>query len=499
MHGHLLSRVCDYQVLTFPSDPDDLSSCSEADDEKEDGDEEGGEISPYYCRHCFTSSSKDWHHVGKERLLVCSDCRIYYKRYAAYPPLDGEVKERELERMKKELELVKKKEEENEAIVDDVKGELNLSAIEKDSIANGPEVEAKPNLAEPIEMKQELPKNVRNLFSPVAAVPQGGPAQMLSPTGQAKGTPDIQVLEHHRGPQQLPPQGGPMAPREPSPPPKHDGAECHRSQSAIFTRVWNRGEGNSCSRTDMIFKPVPDSKLARKRDERLRKASEREEALKVEQTKRAQQEALAQMPGAGLFPPGSDPFRVGTPHRPSPFPSGHPLGDNRPPSHMYPPGFAPAPPPALPTIMDVERRRLEELTAARVSAERQYAERMSVLATDPLVRLQMAGVNPEIPGHFGAPGALGLRGPSMRPHGPPPGLDPRFRSDLFLRPGYFSNFSSPEFLQRQFMMEREQATLLAAQSAAAQHTLLAQQEEFFRMEQEARARQVAANQGHHRP
>ena len=28
----------------------------------------------------------------------------------------------------------------------------------------------------------------------------------------------------------------------------------------------------------------------------------------------------------------------------------------------------------------------------------QYAERMSQLATDPLVRLQMAGVNPEIPG-----------------------------------------------------------------------------------------------------
>ena len=66
----------------------------------------------------------------------------------------------------------------------------------------------------------------------------------------------------------------PIVPREPSPPPKPDGSECHRSQSAIFSRVWNRGEGNSCSRTDMVFKPVPASKLARKREERARRSDE---------------------------------------------------------------------------------------------------------------------------------------------------------------------------------------------------------------------------------
>ena len=43
--------------------------------------ESGEEISPYYCRHCFTTSSKDWHHGGKERLLLCTDCRIYFKSY----------------------------------------------------------------------------------------------------------------------------------------------------------------------------------------------------------------------------------------------------------------------------------------------------------------------------------------------------------------------------------------------------------------------------------
>uniref|UniRef100_A0A8D8ZNA4 Arginine-glutamic acid dipeptide repeats protein n=1 Tax=Cacopsylla melanoneura TaxID=428564 RepID=A0A8D8ZNA4_9HEMI len=65
-------------------------------------------------------------------------------------------------------------------------------------------------------------------------------------------------------------------PRGPSPEPKIEDSECHRSQSAIFLRHWNRGDYNSCCRTDLTFKPVPDSKLARKREERLRKQAERE-------------------------------------------------------------------------------------------------------------------------------------------------------------------------------------------------------------------------------
>lgn len=64
--------------------------------------------------------------------------------------------------------------------------------------------------------------------------------------------------------------------RGPSPEPKVEDSECHRSQSAIFLRHWSRGEFNSCARTDLTFKPVPDSKLARKREERARKAAEKE-------------------------------------------------------------------------------------------------------------------------------------------------------------------------------------------------------------------------------
>lgn len=43
-----------------------------------------------------------------------------------------------------------------------------------------------------------------------------------------------------------------------------------------FLRHWNRGEGSSCARTDLTFKPVPDSKLARRREERLRRQAERD-------------------------------------------------------------------------------------------------------------------------------------------------------------------------------------------------------------------------------
>lgn len=43
-----------------------------------------------------------------------------------------------------------------------------------------------------------------------------------------------------------------------------------------FLRHWNRGDYNSCARTDLTFKPVPDSKLDKKRQERIRKQAEKE-------------------------------------------------------------------------------------------------------------------------------------------------------------------------------------------------------------------------------
>jgi arginine-glutamic acid dipeptide repeat-containing protein len=44
-------------------DADDPSSMSEPEESDVNG--ENGEPSPYYCRHCFTTDSKDWHHAGQ--------------------------------------------------------------------------------------------------------------------------------------------------------------------------------------------------------------------------------------------------------------------------------------------------------------------------------------------------------------------------------------------------------------------------------------------------
>lgn len=108
--------------------------------------------------------------------------------------------------------------------------------------------------------------------------------------------------------------------RGPSPEPKVEDSECHRSQSAIFLRHWSRGEFNSCARTDLTFKPVPDSKLARKREERARKAAEKEREEAKQRLSSLEHRSGAPESKAGPsghpcdFPPGAGPYR-GAPQR----------------------------------------------------------------------------------------------------------------------------------------------------------------------------------------
>lgn len=49
-------------------DADDPSSMSEAEESDVNGDDV--EHNYYYCRHCFTTDSKDWHHAGRLTLLA---------------------------------------------------------------------------------------------------------------------------------------------------------------------------------------------------------------------------------------------------------------------------------------------------------------------------------------------------------------------------------------------------------------------------------------------
>lgn len=64
----------------------DLSSASEGDIDSDDSEKT---FSGYACRHCFTTTSKDWHHGGRERLLLCTECRNFFKKYGELPPIQS--------------------------------------------------------------------------------------------------------------------------------------------------------------------------------------------------------------------------------------------------------------------------------------------------------------------------------------------------------------------------------------------------------------------------
>ncbi|XP_006823033.1 uncharacterized protein LOC100368754 [Saccoglossus kowalevskii] len=64
----------------------DLSSASEEEIDSEDSEKD---LSGYACRHCYTTSSKDWHHGGKDKILLCTDCRIFFKKYGEERPIDN--------------------------------------------------------------------------------------------------------------------------------------------------------------------------------------------------------------------------------------------------------------------------------------------------------------------------------------------------------------------------------------------------------------------------
>jgi arginine-glutamic acid dipeptide repeat-containing protein len=65
-----------------------------------------------------------------------------------------------------------------------------------------------------------------------------------------------------------------------------------------FVRRCDRGDYNSCTRTDLEFKPTPDSKLARKREERDRKLAEKERERKAQQAAQQQQQQQQQAQAA---------------------------------------------------------------------------------------------------------------------------------------------------------------------------------------------------------
>ncbi|XP_077998737.1 uncharacterized protein LOC144451708 [Glandiceps talaboti] len=64
----------------------DLSSASEEEIDSEDSEKD---LSGYACRHCYSTNSKDWHHGGKDKVLLCTECRIFFKKYGELKPIDN--------------------------------------------------------------------------------------------------------------------------------------------------------------------------------------------------------------------------------------------------------------------------------------------------------------------------------------------------------------------------------------------------------------------------
>jgi arginine-glutamic acid dipeptide repeat-containing protein len=60
-----------------------------------------------------------------------------------------------------------------------------------------------------------------------------------------------------------------------------------------FIKILSRGEMNSCSRCDLIFRPLPDSKLARRREERQKRAADTPVPVKVKEEVKDRDEKCA--------------------------------------------------------------------------------------------------------------------------------------------------------------------------------------------------------------
>jgi len=687
----------------------ETSSASEVEDS---GTEDSGEKNPYHCRHCSSTESKDWHHGGKEMKLLCTNCRLYYKRYGEMPLLpgmvrseftfrpitpngadaadgspqeDGDSEDRGLDNRLspdrgEESDSVRSYSSRSESgsrtpeedvsrattpggltvvqqeVADPALGRLppslppppppslsralpqsngpSVNDIERDShseqdrtgqlsvaarmatdsvpenlsqsrgldkptsssefnagnssfdvsagavvaptnVSSVPVSPAASSLstsldcqpadlsigsipaqsmgapapATPIQMHTShdlLSPNLNTSFGPNGVTGSGGartPVDLTSPSPGPQ--PEIQVLEPEPSPSTTPFSPVMHVAREPSPEPRIDDIECHRSQSAIFVRHLNRGESNSCARTDLFFRPVPDSKLARKREEQIRKTEEKERVGSVSSGSGVSggggsgNTGVGLPSGAGMMRQGISPgLRISQSLTPNSYSS---LQDrmelerhekekrdrelaefrdreNRMRDEIFRRGAMrlSGMPPHDP-YLEASRRYASSLTSPyslseRISADRLAVERMA-LATDPLVRLQMAGITPEVSAHShthlhmhpdaammlgqppGIPGYPGLRAgvPSYRaPFGDlgglrPPGAD--YLSRLMTPPPPPAGISGHEALQRQLLYERERGLLagspmlpgpLGASHIQQQQQQQRQHEEYFR-------------------
>ena len=254
----------------------ETSSASEVEDS---GGEDSRDQNPYYCRHCSTTNSKDWHHGGKDMKLLCTSCRQHYKRYGEMPLLPGMVRsqfsfrpispegltggpgedgegrgldnrlsptDRAGEESDSGRSYTSSRSESGSRSPEDVSRATTPGAAEQENrqVAESEVGGADTSQVEPHNLSvggQQLPPT--SLPPPLLPPPGPAPLPLTSPssrtpvdlTSPSPGPqPEVQVLEPE-------PATTPVTPGPPSPDLRLEDVECHRSQSAIFVRHYNRG------------------------------------------------------------------------------------------------------------------------------------------------------------------------------------------------------------------------------------------------------------------
>lgn len=73
------------------SDPGEGSSASDSPgSESEESNAEDGELvgrDDLTCEHCKTKSSERWRYGGSNKMVLCTPCRLHFKRFGEMPPL----------------------------------------------------------------------------------------------------------------------------------------------------------------------------------------------------------------------------------------------------------------------------------------------------------------------------------------------------------------------------------------------------------------------------
>ncbi|KAK3869236.1 hypothetical protein Pcinc_025447 [Petrolisthes cinctipes] len=81
--SHNCHRSKYLRQIRTPRAPLTSSSASEKDNDSDDSDYKDQQ--GYCCHHCYTTSSSNWYHIGKDKQLLCYECHIHFKRYGDLP------------------------------------------------------------------------------------------------------------------------------------------------------------------------------------------------------------------------------------------------------------------------------------------------------------------------------------------------------------------------------------------------------------------------------